>query len=118
MAANLVENRRSAPDEHAAVPIIIACLQILNRFGSIRLLDESGDRMSLQLSPLGQDSVSLWPNVSIARFGTNRLDAEGDQETLSSQAGRQGHRRIDIPLPFHNMAGVHDQQHGVSVSAH
>src|SRR5215467_5919537 len=82
MAANLIENRRSAPDEHAAVPIIIARLQILCRFGCIRLLNEAGNRMPLECSPLRQDCLFRRLDVTIAGFWPDRLDAKSNEDTI------------------------------------
>ncbi len=57
MAADLVQNRCGAPDEHAAVPIIVARLEILRRLGGIRFFDESADRMALERSRVSPSTV-------------------------------------------------------------
>ena len=55
MAADFFKNRRSAPDKHAAVPVIIARLEILRRLGGIGFFDEAAYRIALERSSFTQN---------------------------------------------------------------
>src|SRR6476619_5696851 len=109
MTADLLKNRRSAPDEHPAVPVIIARPEILRRLDGIGLFDKATDTVALECSAFTQNFLEVRLDVAIAGLWPDRLDPERDQQALFSQFGCQGHRGVKLLLPFDNMVGRHHQ---------
>src|SRR6476659_5761468 len=94
MASDLLKNRGSAPDEHPAVPVIIARLKIVRRLDGIGLFDEAAYTVALERSSFTQHSFAVRLDVAIAGFGPDRLDPECDQQALFSEFSRQSHRGV------------------------
>src|SRR3954467_14380847 len=79
VTTDLFKNCGGTPYKHPAVPVIVPGLEILRRFGRIRLLDESSHRMPIELALFCQDGLQVRLDIAVPCFRTNRLDAKGDQ---------------------------------------
>src|SRR4029079_16496372 len=115
VATDLFENCCGTPYKHPAVPVIAPGLEILRRFGRIRLLDESSHWMPFQLALFCQDGLPVRLDIAVPCFRTNRLNAQGDQKTLCRKVRGKGHGRIEVALTFHNMVSRHNHHNGIRI---
>lgn len=108
------EPRRRAHDEDAAVPPVVAGLQVLLSELLMRLLDEAVDRVAARVAVrAGERRADL--DVAVARFRAARQHAERDDRAVLRVARGQRDRFLERARIGHRVIGGHRGEHGVAV---
>ncbi len=117
MPIDLLQDRGRLPNEHAAVPVEIARLEILGRLFGVGLLDELLDQIAVERAFLSQPPFGVRLNVAEARLRARRLDPKGDQVILLGQLGAQCDRLCKLRLALHHVIGRQHQHDGFRIAA-
>ncbi len=103
-----IQEDTGAEQEHAAVPVIVARLQIALGARFVRLFDELGDALdAIRQTGIG---VLAATDVAVAGFGTGRRHAEKHHLTVLGGIGGQRQGALEGFLVFDHMVSRQDQQ--------
>ena len=108
MLLQFIQEDTGAEQEHAAVPVIVAGLQVALGARFVRLFDELGDALdAIRQTGIG---VLAATDVAVAGFGTGRRHAEKHHFTVLGGIGGQRQGALEGFLVFDHMVSRQDQQ--------